>query len=142
MTTDAQRDAEVEFTQLTRDRLKALALKYWISVPEDPEQAENADVENLWGMIYGDDVPDRWATVTQTGGGQPAYFIKTYPTRKQAENASIEYVTDDLYSEFPAALCDLFYGDEPWGKLLPVTKLIPVFADWDALAWANAKEAS
>ena len=129
MTTDVQREYQHEHFELVRERLKALAVKFWISVPEDPGLAENQDVELLWGYIYGVDLPDRWAAITTTGGGDSRFFIKTWPTFREAEKALVEYVTDDIFAELPVAVCDLHSNVEPWGHLHYVRALIPLFTN-------------
>ena len=54
--------------------------------------------------------------------------MKTFPTRRQAEQYTVEYVSDDIFVESPHAIVDLDDEREPWGKLYRLVKLIPEYA--------------
>lgn len=124
--TDAQMDARAEYFAQRRVRLAALALKYWIPCYEEFERCDSAAAEDMWQYLHGDEVIEQWAAVTMHDGD--SHFVKTFPNRRQAEEHSVEYVSNDIFAESPVAIADLDDDSEPWGKLYPLVKLIPVFA--------------
>lgn len=110
---------------IRRDRFITLAEQYWIRVPT-PEQEtfETSSEEDVAEYLYSDLKIDRWVAVTYHDN---IHYLKTFPTRQQAEERSIEYVTDDIFTESPVGIVDLDDPATPYGKLYRLTKLIPVF---------------
>lgn len=116
-----------------RNRLIALAQKYWIPTYEEREKCDSTSAEDMWEYLHGDWEIERWAAITcSTEGSQPLYYVKLFDRRQVAVEHSVEYVTDDLFAEFPVALCDLDATEEPWGKLYPLKSLIPVYEGSEA----------
>jgi hypothetical protein len=115
---------------IRRAHLFALAGKFWIPTFELLEQCDSSSAEDMWEYLYGHKQIERWAAITcSTEGSQPLYYVKTLADREAAVEHSVEYVTDALFAEFPIALCDLDAAEEPWGKLYPLMKLVPVYKD-------------
>ena len=111
-------------------RLTQLAAKYWIEIP-DPEadHYDNVATEDLAEYLDGDIHIDRWVAVTLHDSN--SFFVKTFPTREQAEAYTIEYINDDLFTEAPVAVVDLDV-DEPCGKIYLLRELIPIFEGSDS----------
>jgi hypothetical protein len=113
---------DVEFQVM--ERWKALCQKYWISLIPDGPWA-NSSEEDAAAVLRGEIEILRWAAITQH---DEIFYIKTFNTYQEAERASIEYVSDDIFTESPVALCDLWRGDrEPWGLLYELVSLKPRF---------------
>lgn len=111
-----------------REKLRLLALKYWISIRDDYESCRSAAEEDIMEYLTMDEALWRWAAITMTGGSEQDYFIEMHKSRRAAVAATIEYVTDDIFAESPVAICDLDSDEEPWGKLYGLKRLIPVYA--------------
>ena len=106
-------------------RLTQLAERYWIEIPDpDAEHYDSAATEDLAEYLCGDIHTDRWVAVTLHDS--TSYFVKTFPTREQAEAYTIEYINDDLFTEAPVAVVDLD-ADEACGKIYRLRELIPIF---------------
>lgn len=113
-------------TAQRKERLRRLAVHYWIDT-EKRDHYDSASAEDLAEYLYGGTHIDQWVAVTYHGGDSSHYYLKTFPTRKQAEEHAIEYVTDDLFTEVPISVVDLDDPVEPYGKVYRLKKLIPIF---------------
>ena len=81
--TDAQLDARAEHFEQRRNRLVALARKFWIAMPEEWENCRSSSEEDMWLYLYGDEVIEQWAAVTfHPGRDGEVFYVKTFPTRR------------------------------------------------------------
>lgn len=115
-----------------RENLIALAERFYMNIPtEEQDSFVYSGEEDLAEVLYGGDELERWACVTQH---DDYTYLYLYPTREQAEERGVEYVSDDTFSESPIAVADLDSG-----KLYRIVKLIPVYEN-DSQATEIRKE--
>jgi hypothetical protein len=111
------------------ERLAKLAEKFYIAVLDEDAARQAASTEDLWEYLHGESHIDRWVAVTyhdgETGG---SHFVKTFETRQQAEDYTVEHTTDDMFTEVPIAVVDLDDDIAPHGKIYLLEKLIPIYA--------------
>ncbi len=110
-----------------KERLSALAEQYYIPVREEQNHYDSASEEDFAEYLHGHVHIDRWVAVTYHDGEASHFHVKTFPTREQAEEYTIEHVTDDIFTEVPIAVVDLDDAIGPAGKVYELKKLIPIF---------------
>jgi len=124
----AQRSAQQEER---RKKLAALGSKFFIELRDEIEECDSASEEDLWEYLRGDKWIDPWVAVTYHDGDSSHYYLKTFATRREAEDYTIEHVTDDIFTESPVAVVDLDDPTEPWGKEYRLLRLIAIYEGSD-----------
>lgn len=110
-----------------RERLIKLAELYYIPVREEQDHYDSASEEDFAEYLHGHVHIDRWVAVTYHDSEASHFYVKTFPTREQAEQHTIEYVSDDIFTETPIAVVDLDDPIEATGKVYRLMNLIPIF---------------
>lgn len=119
-----------------RCKLIALAERYWIEVRETQDACTGVNEEDLWELLNHVQALQRWVSVTQVGGGadNQRFFLKTFGSREAAEDYALENFGDDMFAEFPKAICDLDAVVEPWGKLYVVQHVTVTYSNAPVMA--------
>lgn len=117
------------------ERLERLAVWYGIAIRDTIDDCENSAEEDVFSYLYhgdpGFDAEEihRWCAVTSVG--EHHYLYPLYDERGEAEEKTVEYPDDNIYTESPVAVVDLdgtdIFPDENRGRVYRLVKLVPVF---------------
>ncbi len=114
---------------MRKESLRQLAAHFEIPIRDSIEDCESSSTEDMWLYLAGEQFIERWAAVTYHDGEQGGlHYIKTFANRQEAEDYTVEYVTDDIFTEAPIAVVDLDDPVRTYGKIYPLEKLIPIYA--------------
>lgn len=116
-----------ELASKRKERLRRLAVHYRIPIRDEIDQCVTSSEEDLLEYLEDEWHIDRWVSVTYNDSEGGIHYLKTFQTRDAAAEHSVEYVTDDIFTESPVALVDLDDPVEPFGKVYRLKKLIPIY---------------